>query len=298
MSQSSFRKYKSSGKFSFGGLILLLLATTIGGVLIGAVAAAIAQYVYLVLAFPLAMIITAAILIGKIAKAGKIRSWLLSFLAGLWMAVMMYGSYWTGEYLFLVESVYQDLQEEDLSRLDVLELINEDLVAETDYSYVIGYFIWSTEEGLQLTSTSPGNDSVISLSRDQARIYWGVEALSVLLFTALAATVQSSEPFSEKCGRWYKDGDTKFAGFVSEADEKTFIQLLRDGNIQQAGQLVSADAGETELYAYYFSDCADDEVLFEGLREVKNKNAIRVQGIMSTSDFEQHIQKNTSQAFA
>lgn len=246
------------------------------------VAAGIAQYVYLVFVFPVVMITFAVWVVSQLGRMGKIRNRLLLALSAFWMSILMYGSFWTGEYLFLVENIYQQSGEGDDTRLDILEEINLELQEETGYPHTLGYVLWSIEGGLELVSTSPGDDSVWSLNPQQTAIYWGVEALAVVFLTTWVSYIFGSKPFSEACNQWYDKADPEFIGYVLNDEWKTFIEHLRAGDLDSAARLVNMQEGGTELYAYAFPDCNSDELLFKAI-QYQGRNTVEVDGIMTQS---------------
>lgn len=281
-----YSTYKPSGKAPISGIIFLLIATTILGILTGLIASGIAQFVYLIIVFPIFMITIGVGIVGKVSQWGKIRNQLVIAFFGLWVGMLIYGSYWTGEYLFLVEDFYQEYREDNYTRFDALDEVGVGLENDTGYPHVIGYILWSIEGGLELISGNVGSEASYELNPQQTAIYWGVEAMAVILLTGIFAYISGNKPFSESCDQWYSHAESEFLGYVLNENGKTFIEHLRAQNLEQAASFVNMEGGNTELFAYSIPNCSNDEILLKAVRH-QGQNVIAVDGIMTQSGFSQ-----------
>ncbi|MEM9953312.1 MAG: hypothetical protein AAF846_17025 [Chloroflexota bacterium] len=285
---AKYRDYKPSGKAPFSGVLSAFIITTIVSIILGLVAAGVAQFVYLVFVFPIAMIGLGAVTVENSAKAGKIRNRLVFVLLGLWSGALIYSTYWTGEYLFIVEDFYQTYQEEGFTRLDALAEVGASLEDDTGYPHVLGYILWSIEGGLELSSTRPGSSSGFSLDEQQTAIYWGVEALAVVILTAVFAFIAGKAPFSEDCGKWYDKAEPEFIGYVDNKDGKQFIKYMRASQIAEASNLVNLEQGNTHLFAFYFDQCNSNEIMLRTIR-YQGRNKVAIDGIMTKSAYNEFL---------
>ena len=96
MTNQPYQTYKPGGKAPISGILLLIIMTTIAGVIVGLIAAGVAQFVYLVLAFPIFMITIGTVIVGQTGKAGKIRNRPVLTLAGFWMGMVR--KHWVGKF--------------------------------------------------------------------------------------------------------------------------------------------------------------------------------------------------------
>ncbi len=238
------QKYRASNHMSLGGFVLLLILAIISAAALGGVLFALDYYVHLywVLIFPLVAGSIAGGLLARGVYTAKIRSPLLAGIVGLLCGVLMFGVYHAASYYvgFLtdmrasyVENVGEEPTDAEFTR--ALDALLEDEVGDTG---ILGYLKLTAREGFSITRSSvTSSSSGIDLQGDVVWIYWGVEILLAGLFAAFIAGRAAGEPFNEDSNEWY--GPLVAFASSPKNSRKDLINALKDGNFQQAGNLLT-----------------------------------------------------------
>lgn len=234
------KRYRSSGRIPFGGLIGLILATIIGSLLIGGLAFAVSNLIYLIILFPLVMGALGGGLLALVVKSSKIRSPIIAALFGLLMGVAIIGTvhfldYYITDRNEFRETVYgssaQDVPQEQVDRD-----MDEFLLEETGSTGFIGDLKFNASFGMTITRSS----SEITLDETATWVYWGVELLMVALICAGLAFGAARKPFNEEAGEWYPE--PLYVGSVDWKSRKDFYKLLKADDTRQAFKMVTGTA--------------------------------------------------------
>ncbi len=281
------KPYKPSNIVPSGSLIKLLLATMIGGTVVGGVTALIASIIYLIILFPALMGAAGAAIVGAIVHQGKVRNPLVAAGFGILAGLSIYGSLHYSQYLIFRRLVSSEIGAElgttNQEQLD--QIIDESLVELTGSDRFVGYIKYSAQEGVSVGQV--GQDG-ISIGETGTWIYWLVEVLAITGISAVGAYGMASKPFCEQCDDWY--GDRERLGSVPLAQSEQFSTFLQADNFTQAGALLNP---LTHAYApswdVYLQHCpgsqAEDVILSTSEVSINHKGqfvlAPKLEGLIS-----------------
>jgi hypothetical protein len=288
------RKYRASGAAPVGGVILLLVAAIVGGLVLGGIMWGIEHFanIYLIVVFPLAAGALAGGLLALIVRSAKIRNPLIAGLAGLIAGLVVIGTYHFATYYITFRGEARAALEEtgakNLTEAEVDELTDSFLLDEVDDTGFIGYMKLAAQEGITISrNLSSSSSSGFTLQDTGAWIYWGVELLAVVLIAAIMAARAAGEPFDEKGGAWY--GGQQLIGVANPKSRKDLVNALKNGDFQGAGRLLTTQQlkyPRIEVYTRRSQDAmADVYVLVHNVQR-QNRSTLASQGIISASELE------------
>jgi hypothetical protein len=268
MEEKIVHKYQPSGRVPFGSLILMLMATIVGGIVIGAVVAFVDQYIYLIFVFPLLMGVIAGGLIAWIVRVGKVRSPFVAILFGILIAAVVYGVYHYGTYYLERQKIVAQISSEQGISADAAQSsFDAGLQNEVGATGFIGYKQFVAKQGITFVSTTYGSSSdAVPIQGNLVYVYWAVEFLIIVLVAAGVARQQARKAFCENCHTWYA-GRARI-GTVDRKSSKQFISLLRDGNFAEAKAMFIPPARppRTDLEMDYCKTCQTSDVLLTAKR--------------------------------
>lgn len=207
------------------GLIFLFGAALLAGILIGGLASLIGRFIYLIILFPIAMGLASGFVVKSVVVSEKIRSPLVVILAGIFAALVVYGSMHFFDYFQFRSAVAKEVQAQVVAEYgeeapdeNVQEFIDYILVEETGSSGFIGFILLEAEEGVSISPVGPGsmgNDSGINLGAF-TWLYWLVE-IGIIGWASINPGYQKTRDlFCEHCNAWVGDSD-HIGGFQPES---------------------------------------------------------------------------------
>jgi len=184
------RKYKPCNQVSVLGMELLIAATLIGGIALGAGVWAISRIAYIPLMWPLGIGLAGFLIIGFAVEKGRSPNPFLAGLFGTLIAVLAYTTYHYGEYLLfrreqtaslaaMLSETYGNVDERAAAQ--ALDLLLEE---ETGHRGFLGYLCWTAKTGVTFTSflqhqvaesggpAAPG----LTITSGWVWFYWLIEA--------------------------------------------------------------------------------------------------------------------------
>jgi hypothetical protein len=234
-------EYRSSDKAPVPGVLLLALASIVGGSAIGLVVFAVSNFLYLLILFPIAIAVVGIVATTAAVVKGKVRNPLIATLFGLVMGLSIYGAFHIANYYRFSSLLFQALSTSippaDLPNVDRMATVSSLLERLTGSGGFLGYLKLTAREGISITSLYASEGSGIVMSGIPVYLYWLVEAVIIIGSTTFAGRAASLAPFCEKCNTRY--GVAKHYGSVPAHQEASFLHLLRQGHLQEASALVA-----------------------------------------------------------
>lgn len=232
------------------GLILLILVSVVTGVVVGGIVAAVDVYLhfYLILVFAIFMGAIAGGAVALAARLGRVRSGAIAVIFAFITGLIMYGSYWYGNYLLLKQQVYEKSPETNRLKLDAeLDLF---FAGETGQPGFVGFVMYSAKKGISITSTNNISSSTrtndLTLVGPVAYGYWVVEILIILGVGAAAAAKVSNMPFCDRDNRYFI---TQNLGRVPKDSADQFMLMAKAGDWSGAMLLIDRSRGKV-TYPY------------------------------------------------
>jgi hypothetical protein len=264
--QMSVRAYAPAGVYELSGVVGLLVAMLVVSAATGYVAHFIAQWLYLIVLFPLVIGFAVGATGIAATKWFKIRSPLVGGAVGLVCGIaamfcMHYCDYLT------VRSEFNEMSEEtravfqlptaefesaiaDSSKEDTqsLRLARELMNAESFASFMD----FQARQGVELKKTASSSKGGINLGYVGSYIYWLLEMGIVAFIVSRMVRRQAAEPFCGRCGQWRRP---RTMGYVRAQSDQAVAHLVR-GDLAAAGGLLSKDSPtEVAVVAYTCPMC-------------------------------------------
>jgi hypothetical protein len=239
------KPYRPSGRIPFGGLIGLILATSIGSVVIGGLVFAVSHFIYLIVLFPFLMGALGGGILIWVVSSSKIRSPIIAGLFGLLMGVGIIGVNRFAEYYIdfrngareaIVEESGDNITDQELD--EFIDFVLEDETGSTGF---IGYLKYSASLGTTITRTASSSSSPLTLDETATWVYWGVELLIVAGVAAAMAFNAARKPFNEDAGDWYSPLG-QWVGSVDWKARKEFYRNVQGGDANAAFRMVTTQA--------------------------------------------------------
>jgi len=292
------KRYRASGRFSFGGFIGLILVSLLGGAAIGGLAFAVSHLIYLIVLFPIVMGAIGGGLLVLVVKGGKVRSPILVFLFSILIGVVMIGTmHFLGYYIDFRNEFHNAVVENGggISAEEEAAFLDEILEEETGDKGFIGYMKLSAQEGFTITRGS----SETMIQGNGAWVYWGAELIGVIIIAAVIAVGAARQPFNEEVGEWYPIG--LIAGNVAWDSRKAFRKLLKNADYNEAAKLVNPGAGTMPYLALVVqgTPSAPQSDVVLSLKEIrlnrgKTIEATVMTGVLSPSEVRTLLRMNTA----
>jgi hypothetical protein len=260
-------QYRHSRRVSILGLGLLTLSWVIGGPVIGGLAYAASQLIYLPLVFPSLMGAGGGRLVAWAVTKGKTLNSVVIVLACVLFALSAYGSLHYGGYSAFRREFRQYMAnslEPNNGRVSVTvadQWVDWMVAGQTGSKGFLGYLKLQSQAGITFSHifdfTSTGEEAFgLSLTGGAVWLYLLVET-GVIAYTALsAARTATSAPFCEHCELWYPPGS--HIGTVSDEMTDEFMDSLSAGSLESAAAMVvqhGVDPPSLELYLTVCPGC-------------------------------------------
>jgi hypothetical protein len=245
--------YRPSNRVSLPGLIVLALVAICGGLVFGGLAAAISNFIWLIVLFPIGLGLAAGELLAKMITKYKVRSPMAAAAAALLMSLMIYGTMNYADYL-VFQSELSDLITEEYGQLDnqtVAEITDGFLGEETGFTGFLGYLRLQAQEGVAIGSFR--SSQALTLNEPLSWLYWLVELIIVTVCATLIAVERAKKPFCELCQCWYGGGEHQ--GSVARDNVNQFLELMRTGNMRQASALLTSEPLPSPTLEIYMRRC-------------------------------------------
>jgi hypothetical protein len=219
-------------KASLKGILLLFAALVPAGIVIGALASLIGRFVYLIVFFPLAMGAAAGVVIKAIAMREKIRSAVVLIAAGVFSAVLIFGSMHYFDYVIAQEGQAAPSEK-------VQAFIDYALIEETGSSGFVGYVLLEAREGVSISRVGTGSsDSGINLGR-LTWLYWLVELVLIGWMSVASSYKLTKDLFCEHCGTWVPEGE--HIGGVNPEFFNQALELIKSKDFAELARMLQND---------------------------------------------------------
>lgn len=233
------RTYRSSNKVSLIGIPLMLIAALLTGAIIGGLAFFISYQFnfYLICIFPLVMgLLGGAFMLGA-ARLGKVRNGFIALLFGLLAGVAIIGVYRGAEYYiaYVHDGAMRQAARENRDATDQEVLLQSIPIGLQDMN--VDDFVDFNQRLARAGTSITYRGNNIELDENMTWVLWIVEWLLILGGCVVLTYGAAIEPFDERRNRWYGKGEW-FAN-VPYNKKKEFMSLMKDGNFQAAGALMT-----------------------------------------------------------
>lgn len=240
------KPYLAPNRVPILGMILLVSGSIILGVVIGALAYFISNFIYYIVIFSLAVGGAAMIAYYKLLQFAKVRHSMIAasmgFMTGIFIGLAYYGS----AYLVLRSEFIADAQKNhNVNAAKASQVFNKILVEETGSSGILGYMKFRAKEGDQYTNYFmenglPIHEFSFTLKSAWAWLYWFLEVLFFSLPTAWIGYDVGKRAFSESANDWYDPLPKQISAVPMECKEQ-LLTLLKRNSLQEISELVVAE---------------------------------------------------------
>jgi hypothetical protein len=227
--------FRPDGGVPLTGLLWTLSLAVGSGVAIGAGAAYVAQWLYLVLVFPAAMGLVVGAATARAVRQGKVRSPHIAALAGVLGGAAVVLSLHYFEYL---------------NALDDMDAKNPGAKqAALDNGFtLLHFFEVRAREGVSLAQT--GHSSEVNLGYFGSYVYWLVDAGMVLGVAWIFPRLAARKPFCARCSHWKSE---HALAVLDPAWQRTVFEAVRQGELLRL--LEGAGHRGTEHLSLKLSSC-------------------------------------------
>ena len=249
------RPYRPSYVFSIPGVLLLAAAAVIGGLAIGGATLAVSRLIYIPLMMPVLMGLGGAGVLTVAIKKARMPNRFLALLFGLLIGVTTYATLNYGEYLLFQREQITLLKEDyqasypDLTDQDYQDFLDFLLEEETGTPGFPGYLHWTAITGVTFVAEStygPPDESGLTITGPWVWLYWGIELLIICAISAFATFGSAPTTLCSQCRQWY--ADPVYLNYVPGPFAPSFLELLRNGALEEAAKLISPTAGAGAHY--------------------------------------------------
>jgi len=224
-------------KVTLKGLIILFGMTLLAGIVIGGLTSIISNFIYLILIFPVIMGLATGYVVKSVVVSERIRSPFFVIVAGLFAALVVYGSMHFFDYLQFRNALGKEIQAQVIAEYgeaapkeNVQAFIDYVLVEETGLPGLVGFILLEAREGVSISSVGPGsmsNDSGINLGAF-TWLYWLVE-ISIIGWASIDPAYKTTrELFCEHCNEWVAQGD--HIGGIQPGTVNQAVELIKGRN--------------------------------------------------------------------
>lgn len=251
MQQDVFKRPKASLK----GVLLLFGALLPVGIVIGGIASFVSRFIYLIIVFPALMGVTAGIFINGIVAKEKIRSTFVLIAAGIFSAILIFGSMHFFDYLQFRNSAAKEIQAQVIAESgetapeeNVQAYIDYVLVEETGFSGLIGFFLLEAKEGVSISRVGVGgSDNGINLGAI-TWLYWLAEMGLIGWMSVAPSYKLTKDLFCEHCDTWVAEGE--HIGGVQPELFKQAVELIRYKDFVGLAQMLRSDTSLPSIEFY------------------------------------------------
>lgn len=227
------RSYKWSGFVPIDGLVIMLAAVAVGGLVLGGLMYLIGTFVYFICMFPLAMGVAAGFVTSRASIVAKVRSPVARAVFGLLTGLIMYGAYRYAEYQVgfrgdlreeIETALGESISNQEYNAFEAEYL--KDQVGDTGF---MGYAKLQAQDGFTITSRRSSDSEGAPVSGDSVYVYWVIEIILAAgggLFIALNGV---DRPFSEQTNEWF--GEPNHLALIPPENAGRVIALLHESQI-------------------------------------------------------------------
>ncbi|MGC4119239.1 MAG: hypothetical protein QM765_32675 [Myxococcales bacterium] len=256
----TFRKYRPSGLSESGAVPPLFIGCVLIGIATGAAEALFGHWV-------ISLIVVFQVLIGfavgyfasvRIEK-GRIRAPLAAAAAGLLGGFAGQLAVHVVNYeLFRSEVRASIVAENPEAAGEASEIIDQILVDKTGRGGFPGFLELQAQVGVSIKKAGSSTDKGIHLEGVGAYILWLLELLVAMGVAAWMAFDRASQPFCERCKRWF---DTDLLISSGSADKKAWKAMLEaiDRSDFKAAVAARGEATEKAAHVLHLSRCSQCE---------------------------------------
>jgi hypothetical protein len=259
------KPFQPSGVIPPLGLLLLAAAVLVGGAVIGVAVSFLSNFVYLILVFPMGMGLAGGALLAAAVRAGKVRSPVAAMVAGVLLALVIYGSLWTTDYLQLRTNEVDSFLAETptVERAKVEQLFDQFLITETGQSGFLGYVLLQDQAGVSIGRVGSADNNSFNLGSTFSWVYWALELALILWFCITNGRKPAYEPFCEDCNTWF--AKPNLAGTLGVSRQKEALGLIESSNFLKLGEEMQQNPAVPNLGFYLAicpQTCANSEAFF------------------------------------
>jgi hypothetical protein len=247
--------YRPSNRVPASGLLFLLLAVLCGGVAFGALAFLISRLLWLIVIFPIVLGIIAGVILSGVIARQRVRNPALAVVAGLLMALVIYGTLKYGGYMSFQSEMRQAVSAKGAVAAGAQEAVIDMLLAsKTGSGGFFGYLKLMAQQGVSIGKVGSSNRATLPAPVTWA--YWLIEFGIIGAIAALAARSAASKPFCEACQQWYRDGI--HLGSAPEAANQSLLGAAQSGSFRQVGRFLSQRRVDSPSVEVYIERCQSE----------------------------------------
>lgn len=252
------------------GVILLFGAVLLAGVAIGGLVSLIGNFIYLILIFPVFMGLAAGAVVKSVVVSQKIRSPFVVIAAGIFSALVIYGSMHFVDYLQFRNSLAKEIQSqvvaeygEPAPREDVQAYIDYIFVEETGTPGFVGFILLEAREGVSISHVGvPSSGSDMNLGMF-TWVYWLIEMGIIGWGSIDAAHKASRDLFCEHCDAWVAQGvhiggmqiasTNQAIEFINRRDFVGLAGILRNDTVLPSVEFYTRTCKTCSTFPFYLT---------------------------------------------
>jgi len=233
-------------RVSLRGFLLLFGSLLLTGIIVGGLASLIKNLIYLILVFPLLMGVVAGFVVNYMVETEKIRSGFLVVIAGIFAAVLIYGSIFFFDYLQFRRNMEKAVQSQALaeygetpSKEEAQAFIDYVLIQETGSSGFIGFILLRAKEGVSISEVGRSS-SATNLGVVFTWVFWLVEMAFIGGPVIASSYSKTRDLFCEHCDAWVAEGE--HIGGIELKSMQDAVALIKRSDIASFARLLRGDA--------------------------------------------------------
>jgi hypothetical protein len=237
------KPYLPQNHLTARGLILLILGSISLGIVCGALAYFISNFIYYVFVFPLVIGGTTAFAFSKLLRMIKVRHSIMSALFGIVTGLAVATTFYGIPYLTLRSQVVANFQEKyQVDAITASYGFDSVLIQKTGSSGFIGYMKLRAIEGDEYTNYLIVNSMPIqlfsfSLKSTGAGLYWLLETILFTCPVAWLGYAVGKRLFSYSANDWYNMYPSEI-GLVRLEDKEKLLAYFRTSDFNEISQLI------------------------------------------------------------
>jgi hypothetical protein len=253
------KKYQLSKKVSRRGWALLLLAI-IGAMLVGILAFAISQILYVVILLPMVMGLLGGLLSLMVINWGKVRCQMIATIMGLLIGIAIFIAYLFPDYLIYRANYIGWENITDVQELAATsQEFDRHLQEKSGSTGFIGFLRSEANDGMLLIGSRSYGAKGSRLRAKGVGVWlnWLLELAVICGVTTLLARWRVFWPFSELSNRWFNRATR--LGTLSQTDLEQAMTILDEGKLAEFIEMVQFKAPVVSGgWEVHFKRCDDD----------------------------------------
>ena len=239
--------YIPKNHLPLAGIILLLVASILSGLVIGALAYFISQFIYFIVVFPLVIGAMGMIVYYRLILFAGVRQTLLLTLFGLSMGLCIAFAFYEAPYFILRNDFITNVQKEyQVDFQDASAGFDKVLIGETGSSGLLGYMKLRAREGDTYTNyfiinSMPLKGFSFTLKSTWAWIYWSIEVILFSISGALMGFQWGKKEYNFSANDWYDHMVPKQFGAASIENKAKLFAGLNGNNLDEINQLLVSE---------------------------------------------------------